>query len=54
MRFAVVAHEASGTIALLAGQHLEGVESTLLSPAQAIAQLGRGTSPSHRSTCSRR
>jgi RimK family alpha-L-glutamate ligase len=42
MRFAVVAHEAAGTSALLAAQRLEGVESAVLSPAQAIAQLGRG------------
>jgi ribosomal protein S6--L-glutamate ligase len=42
MRFAVVAHEAGGTSAVLAAQRLEGVESAVLSPAQAIAQLGRG------------
>jgi len=41
MRFAVVAHETTGTSAQLAAQRLEGVESTVLSPAQAIAQLGR-------------
>src|SRR5262245_47477660 len=42
MRFAVVAHEATGTNSALAAQRLEGVESAVLSPAQAIAQLGRG------------
>jgi len=42
MRFAVVAHQATGTSAALAVQRLEGVESAVLSPAQAVAQLGRG------------
>jgi glutathione synthase/RimK-type ligase-like ATP-grasp enzyme len=42
MRFAVVAHHATGTSAALAALRLEGVESAVLTPAQAVARLGRG------------
>ncbi len=43
MRFAVVAHEAKGTSSRLAAQRLQGVvHSAVLTPAQAVAQLGRG------------
>ncbi len=42
MRFAIVAHEGSGTTAALAAQRLPGVESVVLTPARAIAQLESG------------
>jgi RimK family alpha-L-glutamate ligase len=42
MRFAVVAHGGSKTTAAIAAQHLVGIESSVLTPARAIAQLVRG------------